>query len=102
MNTTKLSTLGRGARHTNRATRANELRALGQANLEAAFADAPVLIAELRAHGCMSRACAVAGVSIQRFQIMRRRDRTLSRQARLAVEFAASDAVDYSKWSVTQ
>jgi len=100
MNTTKqLTTLGRGAAHTNRDASAAHNRALGQANYEAAkVAIIPVLLAGLRAHGDFARACATAGTNQSVLWDWRKRDAALNRDVQLAVQFAASDAVDYAAW----
>jgi len=69
---------------------------------QAAYAAAlPVLVAEIRAHGNIDRACETASVPHSSFCKWRQRDAALDRTVRDAVQFAATDAVDYGKW-VTQ
>lgn len=102
MNPTKqLSTLGHGARHTNRDASAEHNRELGRANYEAAqVAIIPQLLAELRAHGNLARACATAGTSTGMLWDWRERDAALDRDVKRAMQFAKSDAVDYAAWVV--
>ena len=59
-----------------------------------------VLIAELRPHGSLPRACAAAGINSATLWNWRQRDATLDHDVRRAMQFAKSDAVDFAKWAV--
>jgi len=98
----KPTTLGLGP-HAPKPAVANRNRAIAQANYAAAQDTiVPVLVAELRAHGHMGRACAAIGTTMILVQTWRKRDPVLDASVKLAVQFAESDGVDYGKWTRAQ
>lgn len=100
MKTHKPTTLGLGT-HAPKPAVANRNRAIAQANYAAAQDTiVPVLVAELRAHGHMRRACAAIGTTMHVVQTWRKRDKALDANVKLAVQFAETDGVDYAAWVV--
>lgn len=71
---------------------------------ERAYADATndreVLIAELRAHGSLVRACSASGIENSTLCKWRKRYGDLDTQVNLALAFSQSDELSYAKWRV--
>lgn len=60
--------------------------------------DRDVLLAELRAHGNVERACAASGIEGSTLSKWRKKYSDLDAQVNLAQTFAQSDELSYSKW----